>query len=100
MTPAVRGPVATVIAIWPAAVILNGVDWQVGTTTASKPRAALPVAVKMALPAPPADTPMATVAAPAAVTAAVELTFPPNTTALSGMVSLLAGVQEAPPSTE
>src|ERR1035437_1907347 len=99
MTPAVRGPVATVTATLPAAVILNGVAWDVGKTTASKPSDALPVAVRMQLPDPPALTPMATVAEPEAVTAAVALMRPPVTTALSGMVSLLVSVHEDPPST-
>ena len=47
----------------------------------------------------PATVPIETVAAPPAATAVVETTPPPNTTALIGMVSLTAGVQEAPPST-
>src|ERR1022692_397198 len=99
MTPAVNGPVATVTLILPAAVILNGVATHVGTTIASAPRDALPVAFRMELDAEPAAVPIATVALPEAVTAVVEFTTPPNTTALSGMVSLMVGVQVAPPST-
>ena len=64
MTPAVSGPVATVMLILPAAVILNGVATHVGTSAASRLRDALPVAVRIEFPAEPAAVPIATVALP------------------------------------
>jgi hypothetical protein len=78
---------------------LNGVATHVGTRIASAESEALAVAVRIEFAADPALVPMATVAAPAAVTAVVGLMAPPNTTAFAGMVSELAGVQLAPPST-
>src|SRR5512140_965835 len=99
MTPAVSGPVATAMLILPAAVILNGVATHTGTSTASRVNDALPVTPRIEAAPEPATVPIETVAEPEAVTAVVEFTMPPNTTALSGMVSLFAGVQDAPPST-